>query len=59
MVLLRLQPYAQLSVVNRPCPKLAMKFFGPYKVLEMVRAATYKLELPDNIKGHPFFMYHS
>jgi hypothetical protein len=32
-----------------------MKFFDPYKVLEKVRAETYKLELPNNIKVHPFF----
>lgn len=33
MVMLKLQPYAQSSLVNRPFPKLAFKYFGPYLVL--------------------------
>jgi hypothetical protein len=45
-VLLRLQPYTQSSVANRPFPKLAYKFLGPYKIQEQIGLVTYKLELP-------------
>jgi hypothetical protein len=55
LVWLKLQPYAQSSIVNRPYPKLAMKFFGPYKILDRIGAATYRLELPTNSQVHPVF----
>ena len=55
MVYLRLQPYAQSTVVNCPCHKLALKYFGPYKVLDKVGNAAYRLELPRGSQVHPVF----
>jgi hypothetical protein len=55
MVLLKLQPYAQQSVVNQPCPKLAFKYFGPFKVIQCIVSVPYKLELPAHAQEHPVF----
>jgi hypothetical protein len=54
-VLLKLQPYTQSSIANMPFPKLAFKYFGPYKVLERIGAVAYRLELPANSLIHNVF----
>jgi hypothetical protein len=54
-VLLRLQPYAQQSVVNRPFPKISYKFFGPYPITERIGKVAYRLELPPTSQIHNVF----
>lgn len=42
-------------MVNRPFPKLAYKFFGPFEVLERVGTADYRLALPADSAFHLVF----
>ena len=54
-VLLKLQPYAQSSIVNRPFPKLSMKYYGPFTILQKIGQAAYTLNSPDSSLLHPTF----
>lgn len=54
-VLLKLQPYAQYTVANRPCKKLSYKFFGPFTVEKKIGTLSYKLTLPEDSRIHPVF----
>jgi hypothetical protein len=54
-VLLKLQPYTQTSIANRPFPKLSFKYFGPFKIVQRVGEVAYRLELPPDSRIHDVF----
>jgi hypothetical protein len=53
--LLKLQPYTQTFVANRPYPKLALKYYGPYTIIEKIGSVGYKLDLPAHSQVHLIF----
>ena len=46
IVFLHLYPLNQSVLKFKGCQKLAIKFYGPYKVLHNIMYVSYKLELP-------------
>ena len=54
-VLLKLPPYAQSTIANRPCRKLSYKFFRPFQVTERIGTLAYRLQLPPDSRIHPVF----
>ena len=54
-VFLKVQPYVQSSLARRANQKLSFRFFGPYKILERIGAAAYKLALPSSSSIHHVF----
>lgn len=55
LVLVKLQPYRQLSVASRFHNKLCLKFFGPYKIIEKFSKVAYKSELSEGSRIHNSF----
>jgi hypothetical protein len=55
LVLLKLQPFYQLSLRHHSSHKLGLRFYGPYKVLEHLGPVAYRLELPPTSRIHPVF----
>ncbi|GKC30084.1 hypothetical protein Tco_1037378, partial [Tanacetum coccineum] len=53
MVLVKLQPYRQVTLAKHYCNKLAKRCYGPFKLLEHVGKMAYVLALPDSSKIHP------
>ena len=48
-IFLQLQPYKQLSLKQaKKDNKLSPKYYGPYKVFQIIGTMAYKLEHPDS-----------
>lgn len=55
IVYLKIQPYRHTSLSIHKSVKLHSKFYGPFRVLERIGKAAYKLLLPEGCQLHPVF----
>ncbi|GJU42159.1 ty3-gypsy retrotransposon protein [Tanacetum coccineum] len=54
-VLVKLQPYRQITLARRLSNKLAKRYYGPFEILERVGKVAYRLGLPPTRKIHLVF----
>ncbi|GJX15841.1 ty3-gypsy retrotransposon protein [Tanacetum coccineum] len=54
-VLVKLQPYRQITLARRLSNKLAKRYYGSFEILERVGKVAYCLGLPPTSKIHPVF----
>nr|GEU49398.1 retrotransposon protein, putative, unclassified [Tanacetum cinerariifolium] len=52
-VLVKLQPYRQLTLAKPLSNKLSKRYYRPYEILERVGKVAYRLALPKTSKIHP------
>nr|GEV04288.1 hypothetical protein [Tanacetum cinerariifolium] len=55
LVLVKLQPYRQITLANWFSNKLAKRYYGPYKVEARIEKVAYRLASPATSKIHPVF----
>jgi hypothetical protein len=55
LALVKLQPYRQITLANRPNQKHNLKYFGPFALLARIGTVAYKLALPSTARIHPVF----
>jgi hypothetical protein len=55
MVYLKLQPFRYNAFGLHQSLKHTTKFYGPFKILEMIGQSAYKLHLPEIAEMHPIF----
>ena len=54
-VLVKLQPYRQVTTRNYQLSKLAQRFYGPFRIVKQIGEVAFELELPPGVQIHSIF----
>lgn len=54
-VYLKIRPHKQLSMCAGLHPKLAARYYGPFKVIQKVGEVAFRIQLPETAHIHPVF----